>query len=399
MQFKYVALTKEGSEREGSIEAASEEAALSALQRRELIVASIVQRGKGKFFEKDMQFFQRVSTKEIVVLSRQIATLFDAQVSALQAFVMLGQEVENKLLATKLEEIANDIRGGLSISDALSKHPSVFSNFYANMVRSGEEAGKLSEAFMYLADYMDRNYELQSKVRGALIYPAFVIMVFIGVMVLLLTMVIPQLAGILTSAGAELPLPTKIVIGLSDGLVHYGIFIVLGILIVSTAVWYANKIGSISLSDMKLSLPVFGNLYKKLYLSRLADNMFTMLSSGVPMIKAIEVTGDVVDNKTFEFIMRDAADLIKTGSPVSEALSGYEEIPKIMILMIKVGEETGELASILKVMAKFYRREVENAIEGVIGLIEPAMIVLLGAGVGLTLAAVLIPMYSITDVM
>ncbi len=395
MLFDYTAVNNVGAEKKGTIDAVSQDAAITALQRRGLIVVSVLEEQKKSLFEKDFSLFERIKVREVVVLSRQIATMFDAQVSALQTFSMLAGEVENRLLGQKLEEIANDIQGGMTISDALSKHPLVFSNFYVNMVRSGEESGKLSEVFMYLADYMDRSYELTSKARSALIYPVFVIVVFIMVMCLMLTMVIPKLSEIIRSSGQEIPIYTKVVIGASDFLVNYGFFVLFATVVFGFFLWYLERTGAFHLSDAKLDMPVIGNLYRKLYLSRIADNMYTMLSSGVSVVKAVEVTADVVDNKRYAKILYGSTELIKSGSTVSEAFEGHEEIPRIMILMIKVGEETGELSSILKVMAKFYQREVENAIDGIISLIEPAMIVALGLGVGIVLASVLMPIYDV----
>ncbi len=395
MLYNYIAVNNVGAEKRGTIEAVSQDAAITALQRRGLIVVSVLDEQKKTFFEKDFSFFERIKVRDVVVLSRQIATMFDAQVSALQTFSMLSVEVENRLLGQKLTEISSDIQSGMTISDALSKHPQVFSNFYVNMVRSGEESGKLSDVFMYLADYMDRSYELTSKARSALIYPTFVIVVFFVVMWLLLTLVIPKLSDIIMASGQDVPVYTKLVIGVSNFLVNYGFLVIFGFLIFISFLWYLERTGALRLSDAKLDMPIIGNLYRKLYLSRIADNMYTMLSSGVSVVKTVEVTADVVDNKRYAKILYGSTELIKAGSTVSEALEGHEEIPRMMILMIKVGEETGELSSIMKVMAKFYRREVENAIDGVISLIEPAMIVALGLGVGIVLASVLMPIYDV----
>jgi type IV pilus assembly protein PilC len=399
MLFNYTAVNNLGSEKRGTIESVSQDAAIVALQRRGLIVVGIADAEKTSFFEKDMSFFDHVTEREKVIFSRQIATLFDAQVSALQAFSMLAAEVENKLLAKKLTVVATDIQGGMTISDALSKHPSVFSNFYVSMVRSGEEAGKLSDVFLYLADYLDRSFELSSKARSALIYPVFVVVVFIGVMILLLTMVVPKLSSIILESGKEPPFYTQIVIGVSNFLVHYGFALFFALFFAGVGIWYMERTGVTHLGDYKLKVPVFGELYKKLYLSRISDNLFTMLSSGIPVVKAVESTADVVDNKTYAKILLGSVEAIKSGSSMSQAFEGHEEIPRIMILMLHVGEETGELTSILKALSNFYRREVENTIEGVISLIEPAMIVALGLGVGFVLAAVLMPVYNIAGSM
>ena len=395
MLFNYVAVNNVGAENRGTVDAVSQDAAITALQRRRLIVVSVIASKTEKFFAKDVMLFEHINTRDIVVISRQISTMFEAQVSALQTFSMLAVETENRLLGDKLQEIATDIQGGMMISDALAKHPKVFSNFYVNMVRSGEESGGLSDVFVYLADYLERNHELTSKARGALVYPAFVIVVFVVVMILLLVMVIPKLSEIIESSGQDIPFYTAVIIGLSSFFLHYGIFVLLILIILGCLVYYLERTGSLHLSDMKLDIPIIGNLYRKLYLSRIADNMATMLSSGVSVVKAVEITADVVDNKRYAKILFGSTELIKSGSTVANAFEGYEEIPRILILMIKVGEETGALAQTLQVMSKFYRREVENAIHNVISLIEPAMIVALGLGVGIIMASVLLPIYDI----
>jgi len=395
MLFNYVAVNNVGAENRGTVDAVSQDAAITALQRRRLIVVSVIASKTEKFFAKDVMLFEHINTRDIVVISRQISTMFEAQVSALQTFSMLAVETENRLLGDKLQEIATDIQGGMMISDALAKHPKVFSNFYVNMVRSGEESGGLSDVFVYLADYLERNHELTSKARGALVYPAFVIVVFVVVMILLLVMVIPKLSEIIESSGQDIPFYTAVIIGLSSFFLHYGIFVLLILIILGCLVYYLERTGSLHLSDMKLDIPIIGNLYRKLYLSRIADNMATMLSSGVSVVKAVEITADVVDNKRYAKILFGSTELIKSGSTVASAFEGYEEIPRILILMIKVGEETGALAQTLQVMSKFYRREVENAIHNVISLIEPAMIVALGLGVGIIMASVLLPIYDI----
>ena len=395
MLYKFIAVTKTGEERSGEIDATSSDLAITTLQRRGLVVISVAEIQKAKFFDMDLNFMDHISVRDVVVLSRQVATLFNAQISALKVFSMLATEVENKTLSKKLQQISADIEGGTSISDALAKHPTAFSDFYINMVRAGEEAGKLSDTFLYLADYLDRQYELTSKVKSAMIYPAFVVLVFVGVMILIMTVIIPKIKGILLSSGQELPIYTKIVINISDSLVDYGVLMFFILTILVTGVWYLSRIGTLTLSTAKVSLPIVGGLYRKLYLSRISDNLYTMLSSGVPMLRAIEVTANVVDDRTYEGILRSAITEVKGGAQVSESLSGYDEIPHIMIVMMKVGEETGELSNIMQVMAKYYQREVNNAIDGLVSLIEPAMIVLLGLGVGVVMGAVMMPIYNI----
>jgi type IV pilus assembly protein PilC len=397
MLFKYRAIDQDGHEREGTIEAPSQEIAVSALQRRNLIISSIESTEKKSIFELDIPFFGGVSNKDVVILSRQIATLFEAQVSALRVFRLLASEVESKQLATVLSTVGDDLQGGSPISKALSRHPKVFSTFYVNMVRAGEESGKLSETFNYLADYLDRSYDLVSKAENALIYPIFVVVVFFGVMGLMLTLVIPKISAVLIDSGQEVPIYTTIVIGFSNFLVHYGIFILIALVALAFYVWQLGKTerGKLVLDSLKLSVPYVGDLYKKLYLSRIADNFATMLLSGVSVVEAIEITGSVVGNAAYEAVLKEVGADVKSGSSISDALSRHPEVPGIMVAMTKVGEETGELGKILTTLAKFYNREVTNAVDTLVGLIEPIMIVLLGLGVGTLLAAVLLPIYNL----
>lgn len=399
MLFNYVAFDASGAEKQGTIEAINQDVAISSLQRRGLVISSMsAADDKGGMF-KDIKFFNHVSNKEVVILSRQIATLFEAQVSALRVFRLLGSEVENVALRDVLTNVADDLQGGSTISGALQKHPEVFSPFYSNMVKAGEEAGKLDETFMFLADYMDRTYEVTSKARNALIYPAFVIMTFAAVMILMMTFVIPRLGSIIEESGQQVPIFTSIVLAISHFFVAYSAFIFIGLAILAVALWryLATDAGKLGLDQLKISVPYIGTLFQKLYLSRISDNLSTMLSSGIPMVRALEITSTVVGNSIYENAIADVMTAVKNGSAVSEAFGAHNDIiPGLLIQMMKVGEETGELGNILNMLAKFYRREVTNAVDTLIGLIEPAMIVLLGVGVGVLLTSVLIPIYNIS---
>lgn len=399
MLFNYKALTGAGESVSGDIEAVSVDVAITALQKRGLVISEIHEPSQSKFSFASLPFFNRVSNKDVVILSRQMATLFSAQVSALRIFRLLGAQVENQALQNHMVEIADDIQGGSPISVALGKHPSVFSNFYVNMVRAGEESGKLDDTFNYLADYLDRSYEVSSKAKNALIYPAFVITTFIGVMVLMLTVIIPKIALMLADSGQDIPIYTKIVLGVSDLFVHYGIFMAIIVIIGGFFFWryYQTEEGGLRIDEIRLQIPYLGDLYKKLYLSRIADNLNTMIVSGIPILRALEITASVVDNKLYQSILNQTLIEVKGGSSLSASFANYKEIPGIMVQMIKVGEESGELGNILKTLSAFYQREVTTAVDTLVGLIEPVMIVALGAGVGILLAAVLMPIYNIAS--
>lgn len=402
MLFIYKAIDASNSAIEGNIDALNVDVAIASLQRRGLVITAIhaADEQSSLFFGiKNVNFGDRIPVKDVVILSRQMATLFEAQVSALRVFRLIGSEVERPALRKVLETIADDLQGGSSISAALAKHPKVFSDFYVNMVKAGEESGKLNETFLYLADYLDRQYEITGKVRSAMIYPAFVILTFIAVMILMLTLVIPKISKLLIDAGQDIPFHTKIVLGISQFFVDYGVFIGIFAILGGFALfkYFRSETGSYVLDTMKIKVPLVKVLFRKLYLSRISDNMNTMLVSGIAMVRALELTSKVVNNKVFEEILNDALEKVKSGSSVSDALSKREEIPGIMIQMIKVGEETGELGNILHTLANFYSREVKNAVDTMIDLIEPAMIILLGLGVGFLLSSVLIPIYNLAN--
>lgn len=398
MLFNYKAIEKNGGESTGAIDAINVDVAINSLQRRGLVLESIHPAEGKSFLSMNVTIFEHVSSKDIVITSRQLATLFGAQVSALRVFRLLSTDTESAFLRKTLGAVADDIQGGSSLTKAMAKHPKVFSDFYVNMVRAGEESGKLDQVFDYLADYLDRTYQVTSKARNALIYPAFVVATFSVVMVLMFTLVIPNISAILIESNQEIPVYTRVVLGLSEFFVSYGIYLLI-ILIIGAILlirYIKTKDGKYAFDRFKLNIPYVGTLYRKLYLSRIADNMNTMLLSAIPIIKALEITSAVVGNAVYHEILSTALIDVRGGKTLSEALSKHEEIPGIMSQMTKVGEETGEMGSILKSMADFYSREVSNAVDTIVSLIEPAMIVLLGLGVAFLLAAVLIPIYSIS---
>lgn len=398
MLFNYKAIDQNGANKDGLIEAVNVDVAISSVQKRGLILSSIVAADAPNVIER-LSIFQHVPMKEIVILSRQMATLFEAQVSALRVFKLLGSQVENKVLRKAMASVSDDLQEGISISKALAKHPKIYSDFYVNMVKAGEESGRLDQTFAFLADYLERQYEVTSKAKHALIYPAFVVMTFIAVMALMFTVVIPKIAPILLESGQELPIYTKAVLWISQFALDYGL-IFLVVVVISGFFFFRyiqNASGKASFDEFKLSIPYLGDLYKKLFLSRIADNMNTMITSGISMVRALETTSGVVGNEVYKAALVDALNQVKNGKALSVALSTHAIMPSILVQMIKVGEETGELGNILKTLAKFYQKEVMAAVDTLVDMIEPAMIVFLGLGVGTLLASVLMPIYNLAQ--
>lgn len=398
--FTYTGIDADGTEREGTIDAANVDLAIGALQRRNIVISKIdpaVKKGAGLTFQ--IPFLNRIKGSDIVMMSRQITTLFEAQVSALRAFELLAAEARTPKLADKLTEITSDIQSGSSISMALSHHPDMFSNFYVSMVKAGEESGSLDKTFEYLAGYLDRNYEMIQKARNALVYPAFIIATFIVVMVLMMTVIVPHLTAMLTDTGQALPIYTQVVIAVSNFMSHYILLllIIFGASMVFLVNYGRTESGQEVLARARLQIPAVGSIYSKIALSRIADNLATMLKSGIQILHALEITASVVNDPIFSKAITEAGVDVKGGLPLSEAFRKHPEIPGIMVAMIKIGEETGSMSNTLDTMAKFYRREVDGAVDTLIGLIEPLLIVVLAVGVAFLLAAVLLPIYNIAS--
>lgn len=402
MKFHFTAMNIDNQKIESDIDAATIDDAVAQLQKKALSVLDIRENSGNNFLDglKDLPFFkEQIKTKDVVIFSRQIATLFEAGVSALKGFRLLAQENENKMLQKQLIGVSDDIESGISLSEALSRRPLLFSTFYVNMVKSGEETGKLNEVFLYLADYLDREYELNQKIKKALTYPTFVISTFFAIMVAMLVFVVPKMAALFAEQGTELPLVTRLVLGMSNLFVKFGpiTFPTLAVIGYIYYRWSITPEGKYKVDSVKLRLPALKSLYKQIFLTRLADNMNTMLSSGVPIVRAIEITSSLMENSLHQELLRRVSAKVQTGTSFSKALYEEKDVPNILIQMVSIGEETGELGYILKNLAVFYKRELDTAIDNVIGLIEPAMIVGLGLGVGVLVSAVLLPMYSLSD--
>ncbi len=404
MLFHYTAINGNGNKEEGDVDATSLDNAIFIVKKKGFTsiidVKEKIKTEGNVFITIFGNFFkQKITNKDVVIFSRQVATLFASGVSALRAFRLLGQENENKTLQEEVFNISDDIEKGTSLSGALVKHPDLFSNFYVNMVKSGEESGKLNDVFMYLADYLDRNYELNQKIKKALTYPTFVISTFFVIMAAMLTFVVPKMAAMFAEEGVQLPLVTRIVLGASNLFVEYGhiTFPVIIIGIFAFRRWAKTESGGQYIDEQVIKIPVMKTLIQKLFLQRLADNMNTMLTNGVPIVKSIDITASIVENRVYKKLLERVSMKVQTGKSFSKAL--YEEplIPNILVQMVHIGEETGELGFILKNLAVFYRRELENSIDNMIALIEPAMIVSLGIGVGVLVSAILLPMYALTD--
>ena len=397
MKFNYQARTQEGQIQTGVIEASSREAALLLLQKYGLYV-TFLEVTKVSFYAKKIEIFQRISNKDVVVFSRQLAIMFKSNVPVVEALQTLAEQTKNQNFKEKILKIAEKVEGGTPLSASLASEPKIFSPFYTNIVKSGEASGKLSETLGYLADHSEREYNFYSKVISAMIYPLFVFFVFLIILILMVVFVIPQLSQVLGETGQELPQLTRMVIAFSNFLrrwwwVFILFFLGLGIFAFK---FLRTKEGKKIVDKLFLKLPLLGEFFKKIYLSRLAENLSTLISSGLPIVRALEITGEIVGNDTYKTIILKTLDGVKKGEPMSLIFLRYPEfLPPLFIQMTVVGERTGQLDSALMNVVNFYQNDVERTLDSFISLLEPVMIIGLGVIVAGLVLSILLPIYRI----
>ncbi len=401
MKFNYLVRDQKGETQTGTIDASNKQTALKALQDRGFIIVKLELIEKASFFAKRIKFLERVKRKEVFVFFRQLAVLVDANVPLVQSLKSLSQQIESDYFREIIFGVANDIDGGMAFSKALSKYPRVFSTFTINLMKTGEVSGRLQESLNYLADHLENEYYLISKIRGAMTYPIFILSTFLIIGVLVMVMVIPQLTSILTEAGQDLPWSTKIVIFLSNFIRSWGwLFLLFGVA-AGFAFWrYKNTDkGRVVWDTIKLKTPIFGKILQKTYLARLSNNLGALIKGGVSVIQSLNVSGQVVGNAVFQQILFKARDEIKVGRSISSSLEQYQEFPTLFTQMIKTGEQTGKLDSILEKLSTFYNKEVENVVDNLSQLIEPILLVFLGIGVSILVFSVFMPIYNLAGVM
>ncbi|OIO52674.1 MAG: hypothetical protein AUJ11_00355 [Parcubacteria group bacterium CG1_02_44_65] len=397
MKFNYLARTEKGGSQSGTIEAANRSAALDVLQDRGLLVLKLESSERAPFFAKEIKIFQRVKRRSVFIFFRQLAILIDADVSLVQSLRILGEQEDNPRFKEVILETADKIDGGASFSKALSDYPKLFSSFAVNLVKTGEVSGGLKESLEYLADHLEKEYYLISKVRGAMTYPAFILGAFVIAGILVMVMVIPNLTSVLMESGQELPWSTKLVIFSSDVLRNYGWLLFLLLVGFGVFIWKYNQgeEGKAQIDALKLKIPIFGKILKKTYLARLAENLSVLIKGGVSIIESLNISGKVVGNAVFAKIIFQARDDVKVGKTVSSSFESFEEIPPLFNQMIKTGEKTGKMESILEKLSIFYNKEVENIVNNLSQIIEPLLLVILGIGVAILVFSVFMPIYNL----
>lgn len=393
--YSYQARNINGKNKRGRIVALSENDAVGKLNRRNLSPYRLKEISNA-IETKLTLFLFKPKTKDLVIFSRQFSVMISAGVPVVESLRVMVDQTENLYFQKMIIQITADVDGGTVLSDALAKYPKFFSYFFINIVRSGETSGKLDEVLNYLADETEKNYDMNKKFSGAMIYPAFIICALGGVAVMLMVFVIPGLTDVLAESGTELPLATRIVMSVSKFFQDYIIFIAIGIaiLIFLFRAYVKSPKGKETTDKILLKLPIVGNLFSKIYLIRFTRSLSTLLKGGVTITKSLEVAGAVAGNTVYKELIRDTLLAINDGHPISSVLEASNEIPKMVPQMMAIGERTGKLDMVLDKVTDFYSREINNKLDNLSTLLEPIIMVVLGVGVAVMVAAVILPMYT-----
>ena len=394
--YTWVALTRKGRTLKGDIEAADETIALSQLKRRRLTVKKIKPKPKDLF--ENVAFMQpKVTNKDIVIFTRQFSTMIDAGLPLVQGLNILADQSENSTFKKILKEVTRDVEGGATLAEALSKHPKVFDNLFVNLVAAGEVGGILDTILQRLATYIEKAEKLKSQIKGAMTYPIVVVGVAILVIAVILIFVIPVFQEMFEGFGKSLPVPTQIVVAMSDFLkanIHY----MIGGLIVFIFLfkkYRATPRGRKQIDTIALKLPIFGPLLKKVAVARFTRTLGTMISSGVPILDALEVTAKTSGNVVLEEVIFEVRSSIAEGQTISEPLAETDIFPGMVIQMISVGEATGALDTMLEKIADFYDDEVDTAVDALTSMLEPLLMVFLGGSIGGLVIAMYLPIFQL----
>lgn len=398
MEFAYQARDKQGILRVGTVEAANELNAFDILSGHDLIVVKVAPANQFSLVS-NLGFLDRVSMKDIVLFSRQLATLINAKIPIVQALRIMRLQVSSKKFQKIIDEITEKVESGDSLSSAIRAYPKIFSSLYVSLVKSGELSGGLDESLVYLANQLEKDYDLRSKVIGALTYPIFIVAALLIVGILMFIYVLPPLVSILQESSVELPLTTRILIFVTNIMKHYLWLLVAGLVGLGLgARWYVRTPGGRHLVDyIKIDMPVFGRLFRNIYMARFARNLATLVAGGIPIVKALEAVADIVGNEIYKDLILEAAKEVRNGKTISAALAGFKEVPVIVTQMTQIGESTGKLKEIMDKLASFYEKEVEAMLRVLTTLIEPLIMIILGLAVAVMVAGILLPIYNLAS--
>lgn len=398
MKFKYTARAQEGDLQAGFVEAVNREAAANILTGHNLFVLNLEEVEKTDRFGDILSFLNRVKLKDLMIFTRQFATLMESKVPLSNSLKALQQQTKNLVLKEAVLSIYSDINSGLSLSQSMERQGKIFSEFYINMIRSAEITGSLGEAMSFLADYLEKEQVWRSRIINALIYPATVIVLFFGVAILMLTIVLPQLTPIFEETGADLPLFTKVFLTGGDFILEwwFAIILISVILIYSLIAYFQSREGKIVANELVIKIPIFGNLFKKIYVARFAESTSILIKGGIPITQALEISSHAIGNIVYRDILREVAESVRGGELLSALLSQNEYyFPSLVGQMVAIGESTGRLDELLSRISSFYTREIDDTLNNLTELVQPILMAAIGVFIGLLFASILIPIYNL----
>jgi type IV pilus assembly protein PilC len=393
--YLYVAENKKGKKLKGEIEAADEKIAMSQLRRRNLRVTKLKPKPKDIF--ENVSFMQpKVRNKDIVIFTRQFSTMIDAGLPLVQGLSILGDQTDNKTFKVILKTLKKDVEGGSTLAEAMQRHPKIFDDLFVNLIAAGEVGGILDTILQRLATFIEKAEELKSRIKGALTYPIVVIAIAIIVIAVILIFVIPVFEDMFSSFGKALPLPTQIVVGMSNFMksnIHWMIIALIGVSFLFKK-YRGTAAGRKQTDSLALKLPIFGSLLKKTAVARFTRTLGTMLASGVPILDSLEIVAKTAGNVIIEEIVLDVRGSIAEGQTISEPLAETDVFPGMVVQMISVGEATGALDTMLEKIADFYDKEVDAAVDAMTSMLEPLLMLFLGGSIGGLVVAMYLPIFS-----
>lgn len=398
MKFYYQARTKEGKIQSGTIEAFSKKGALNVLEKYGFYVTSLEEAGKGTFFRQRI-FQKKPSIKDLVIFTRQLSVMLKSAIPPVNALRTQVSQAENPEFRETILKIAEMIETGSSLSQAFSFYPKIFNTFYVSCIKSGEASGKVADSLDYLAKHLESEYELQSKIKGAMLYPLMVIIVALGVLSLIIFFIIPKLIDVLQDLSQDLPLSTRAMISFSSFVRAGGWILILIFFIGLFSIFQyfrRSKEGKDFWDKASLKLPLFGDFYKKIYLTRFAENLSVLIAAGLPITQALKITADVIDNSFYKKIIEKTNERVARGETISSVLSKYpEQVPSFLTQMVATGEETGRLENTLEDVVNFYKGDIDRFINNLTKILEPMLMLFLGGIVGVLVISIFIPLFQI----
>ncbi len=396
MEFIYKAKDLQGNDHSGNVATPDVRSAINTIRKKGLIIISINPKNppENQFLGR---FFNKVGFTELVIVTRQLATMVSSGLVLSQAIDILEEQQTNKILKKALENISQDIKGGLTLAQALSKFPNIFPHLYINLVKSGEASGKLDSVLLQMAEGLEKDREFQAKIKGAMIYPVVVLTMMVVVIIIMMIFVIPKLVNLYQQSTIELPLPTKILIGTSNLFTQFwwlGLIILIGA-VIGINRWKKTPKGNMFLGKLILRVPIVGNIVTNVTLTNFNRTFGLLTAAGIPLLESIGIVSDLTDNPVFKNALKDAYKGVEKGLPFSSLLVG-SVFPKVVSQMIKVGEETGKVDEIFLKLADYFESESDHLVKNLTVAIEPVVLIILGVGVAFLVISIILPIYKLT---